>query len=263
MKIIYFLPAFLLFQFFATPIVACSFSPKSFCSGSADLENNIIIAGEIIGVDNDGIDVRVFQWFKGNATSDTIRVWDGTDFDCNGFFSMAAGDLGGVGDSVLLNLPVIDSIENTWDVIGEYRRPGYIQYTRSLRLEGDTLFGFINGLPLGSSQNLYKVSYDTFLDAWNNDDCPKLILSSSEVSLKKEDIRVINPFHQTLNIQIDSKIQSNNKLDLFSMTGQLIKSKTSKEHSISWKVPGLRSGIYLLRITSEDKVVLSFKVMKQ
>lgn len=263
MKITYLLLAFLLFQFITAPTVACSFSPKSFCSGSADLENNIIIAGEIIGVDNDGIDVRVFQWFKGNSTSDTIRVWDGTDFDCNGFFSMAAGDLGGVGDSALLNLPVIDSIENAWDVIGDYRRPGYIQYTRSLRLEGDTLFGFINGIPLGSSQNLYKVSYETFLDAWNNDDCPKLILSSNEASLKKEDIRVINPFFQTLHIQINKKIQSNNKVDLFSMTGQLIKSETSNEQSISWNVSGLRSEIYILRIMSEDKVVYSFKVIKQ
>ena len=85
---------------------ACSWIPTSFCETSNDRPDDVVISGKIIGVDDDGIDVAVIHVLKGTESSEVIRIWDGTDFDCNGLFSMAASALGDVDDTIIVVMPL-------------------------------------------------------------------------------------------------------------------------------------------------------------
>ena len=93
---------FVLFSFLQAGI-CCSVVPISFCESSERFDSSVILSGVILSEDIDGIDLEVMEVFRGLEMRSTIRIWDGTDFDCNGGWSMSASDLGEVGDSLVFN----------------------------------------------------------------------------------------------------------------------------------------------------------------
>lgn len=105
---------------------SCSWGQISFCNTVQhfdSLQNITIVSGVVTSADNDGVDFEVKEVLGGVESRTTLRIWDGTDFDCNGLHSMAANDFLKVGDSLVIMLPMIDDIENPWDQIGDYRMP--------------------------------------------------------------------------------------------------------------------------------------------
>lgn len=75
-----FLPA--LFLLPALQVGACTFFPEPFCATLEAFPERVILTGEIIAVDTTGITVAVLEVIRGQEERDTIRIWDGTDFDC-------------------------------------------------------------------------------------------------------------------------------------------------------------------------------------
>jgi len=96
----------------AASVMACSVIPSSFCYEADRAPDEVIVSGTITGVDADGIDFEIRDVIRGTESRAVIRIWDGTDGYCNGVISMAADEIGAVGESFVLLLPVIDSLEN-------------------------------------------------------------------------------------------------------------------------------------------------------
>src|SRR5688572_14853560 len=129
------------FAFITTKVFACSVLSTAFCTEATHYK--LVIKGKIINSVSHGIRIQVLHVLKGIEPRDTITIWDGTDFDCNGLVSMAASGMGITGDTILTMLPQIDSIANNWDVIGDYRRPYNFGPTTELKIINDTIVGFI------------------------------------------------------------------------------------------------------------------------
>ncbi len=176
----------ILILFYSETAHACSYVPWSFCHTCDQFQLNPVISGIITDTVSHGIRLSVIGVFRGLEQRDTITIWDGTDFDCNGPFSMAAKGLGHIygedttiiGDTVIVVLPAIDSIENTWDVIGDYRRPDYFGYEPAMWVKDDTIRGYISGPHYASLPfAVFKMDYSSFKAHWfsNNLTCSDLV----------------------------------------------------------------------------------------
>lgn len=83
-----------------------------------------IVFGKITSVEAQYSELETIQSLEsGNVVSDTIRIWDDNDFECNGPFPLGSEALGSLGDTVLIIAPKITSQKNSWDVVGDYRMP--------------------------------------------------------------------------------------------------------------------------------------------
>ncbi|HKK79844.1 MAG TPA: hypothetical protein VJ933_09450, partial [Phaeodactylibacter sp.] len=97
---------------------ACTFFTESFCHTLGEFPQRDIFTATITASDEDGITVAVLDRIRGEGIPDTVRIWDGTDWECNGTFSLAAALIGEVGETYILMADKITTIENDWDVIG-------------------------------------------------------------------------------------------------------------------------------------------------
>lgn len=160
---------------------ACScYEWYSFCATTTELENDLILCGKIIQSDSLFIRLQVIDIFKGEDERDTITIWNGTDFDCNGLVSMRANGLGLLNDTIIVVLPriTLETLENSWDVIDDYRTPLPLCFNPVLQVKGDTIIGDINNS--GNTQpdwHFTKIEYNNFKNLWSNGqiDCSTLI----------------------------------------------------------------------------------------
>jgi hypothetical protein len=113
------------------------------CHNKYDLTASCVVADTF----PHGISLKVLHVFNGSETKDTIKVWD-----LGGPYSMCYDSLSEpgrwadiIGDTLLFALPKIDTIKNSWDVIGDYITPGFNCDAWALRVENDTVFGHISG----------------------------------------------------------------------------------------------------------------------
>ena len=148
---------------------ACSWTPKSFCESLTNYDahhpSNIVVSGIVVGADEDGADLEIIEVLKGIETRSVIRIWDGTDFDCNGPFSMAAADFLTEGDQVIIILPEIMEIENSWEQLGDYRLPDVWLLNPLLKVENGEITGFIHGSAYsGSDLWLTSLGYNYFVN---------------------------------------------------------------------------------------------------
>ena len=171
-------------------IIGCEYIPLSFCETTSLRKNDYVMTGRIIDTIEHGIRFKVINVLKGIESRDTINIWDGTDFDCNGPFSMKAKGLGEINDTIIVILPKIDSVKNLWDVTGDFRRPDYFGYTPDLKVSNDTVYGYINGR-ISAPAGLYTIRYyyPDFIDYWqlHNNDCQLFGINNAN-NLSKETI---------------------------------------------------------------------------
>ena len=220
---------------YAEKALGCSCNKVvTFCEATSGTENDLIVSGEITYVDSIKLRLKIIDIFKGEETSDTITIWAGTDFDCNGVFSMSTIDLGQIGDSVVIILPRIVStnIENDWDVVGDYRRPYYFCISPNLRLENDSVRGEIkDNWPMPSTM-ISKISYDFFKSLWYNGtiDCGTLTgvpqIESKEVDYSIINGRITIDNHENLDLLINIYDQTGRRL--FSLKSNSIKIVTDQ-----------------------------------
>lgn len=150
---------------FQTDSYSCSWEETSFCKTLDIFEtwhpSLIVVSGVISGSDDDGVDLEVIELLAGVESRTTLRIWDGTDIDCNGLHPMSASFFLNEGDSLVIMLPLLDSIENTWDVLGDYRMPQPYGTSPFLKISE----GQVTGLILGNyfqGQQIRELDYNYF-----------------------------------------------------------------------------------------------------
>jgi hypothetical protein len=245
---------------------ACSFPTDSFCRTLEKFSDRDIFTGEIIASDEDGITVVVLDRIRGTGIPDTVRIWDGTDFECNGIFSLAAALIGEEGETYVLMADKITVIENDWDVIGDYRWVDPYRYTPKLKLEGELVKGFIRGLSGAPPEYiLNEMTYDRLRDELiASGNCANLVSTEEAASLKK-DIIIPTPFSDYLDVILPEGL-SYNYLRLYSLQGQLLReerwTKGVAEGSPRLATYDLANGVYLLAAGYNNTEVMMKKVVK-
>jgi len=111
---------------------ACFFI-ATFCSEATLVNNERIVVGTITSSSTNSVDFNIINVLYGTENNTTITIWDGATIECTGYWPNNANDMGNIGDTILCLIEPITAIENSWDVIGDYRRPsllgGYALYT--------------------------------------------------------------------------------------------------------------------------------------
>ncbi|HQW02270.1 MAG TPA: T9SS type A sorting domain-containing protein [Saprospiraceae bacterium] len=233
---------------------ACSFLTDPFCTTLALLTENLVLTGVIVGVDDTGIDIEVLEILRGEESRDTIRIWDGTDFDCNGPWSMAAADIGAVNDTIIIILPKITSIENVWDVPGDYRRPDPYLQTSHLTIRQGNAKGFIAGDTSAPPEyNLWSIDYNHLTSTIIAEgECPFIILAAEEAKAASS-ITVYNPVDDVIRVQVDYPVH-NGYVTLYSMNGYpIIKKEISGERDLKLECEDLPAGMYLLEVYTRER----------
>jgi hypothetical protein len=226
---------------------ACSYIPISFCETNNSRPNDIVICGKIFQIDSDGIDIEVIDVLKGVEHRDTIRVWDGTDFECTGLWSMAASNLGFLNDTVIVILPLIDSIENTWDMIGDYRSPDYFGYITTLNVTNNTVSGYINDI-----WNTSHIPYDDFKNNWLNsiNECSNWLGINEEVQDQKSIVIYPNPssdFIQIDNLKTEGNYKIYNIMGVLAFEGYI-----GKNDQIN--IQTLKKGLYFIQFKNRNGI---------
>ncbi|MEM8910046.1 MAG: T9SS type A sorting domain-containing protein [Bacteroidota bacterium] len=255
------IPGFLLWITF--PALACTFNPISFCETPAYHPEHLVLSGQIVAKDDDGIDLKVLSIFRGVEQRDTIRIWDGTDFDCNGFFSMAASLLGAINDSVVLILPKIETIENTWDVLGDYRRPAFTDHTTLLHIKNGMLSGFIKGSSFAPpAHRLTNMEYTEFVNAWDSEDhCDNIVLSTEQLAAEAISVIYNNPVQTTLELRFNQN-PSLKTIEVFSLQGIKQKALNTRDETLVVDFSNLASGVYWVRILGPNQPMTWLKILK-
>ncbi len=257
----YQLPFLLLFFTFVYNIsFACSFKQEPFCVTLDKRVDDLVVAGIISAVDDDGINLEVLEVLRGEEDRTNIRIWDGTDFDCNGLFSMAAADLGNISDTIVIILPLIDSLENSWEVIGDYRRPDPYVTATSLFVQDGNVNGFIWGL-LGGDENLFIFPYDKFVANFlETSDC-SITLDAEEI-FQLGNISVTNPMRDRISLHSTEKLRMAN-LYLVDLQGQVhLSAQVNQSYYWQENTDQLPSGVYFLRVQEANYPPRVFKLIK-
>lgn len=249
--------------------LACSCYPwYSFCHTVTHLSNDLILSGEITYIDTTKARLKIIDVFKGTETNDTITIWAGTGYDCNGWMSMAT-NFGEQGDTIVIILPKITSsnIENVWDVVGDYRRPDWFCLTPILKLQNDTVF--IGGAGIHSNSNpppywsTKQMKYIDFLALWTNEniDCSTLIGIEEKEHLQPLNL-FPNPSGDKINVELPpgaGVIKAVSMMDVAASTS-LVPRPASPFTAID--ISHLPPGIYFVVVETE-KGVFRQKLVKQ
>ncbi|MEO1713748.1 MAG: T9SS type A sorting domain-containing protein [Bacteroidota bacterium] len=246
-----------------SPLWACSFSPDSFCQTINQFSDYHILAGTIIAADETGIDFEILEVVRGTEDRAVVRIWDGTDFDCNGPWSMAANEIGAVGESYVLILPLIEELENTWDVLGDYRRLHPYAYETDLYLEDGIAYGLVEGFAIAPPEmNIQQVALQTLIDELaESGDCSGFV-STTAVS-KETNILVPNPFSETLQVQFGGDY-AEMQVRVYSITGQVLHSSVLLANDLlELPTQHWQAGLYVLELVAENRLVERKKLIKQ
>lgn len=238
--------------------MACSFVPCPFCEILNEKPDDVILMGKISAIDDDGINLEVMEILRGEETRETVRIWDGTDFDCNGWHSMAADFMGQIGDTIVVILPKITEVENVWDVIGDYRRPFPYGSTPQLQFVSGLVKGFIHGDPFAPfEENTYEVEYSALKENFN--DCSLL------VDIEKVDgnlgVQINNPINTELIIRSDN-MNEPLSIKVYSLGGKEIVRRDMYSNVANIDMMNIPEGMYLLKIEKRGKAILTKKILK-
>lgn len=218
-----------------TALLACSFIPSPFCATASDFPNAVIVRGKIVAKFPNGIDLQVLNTYRGDlATQSTITIWDGPDIDCNGTFTAHATDLGALDSTVLLLLPQIDSLELSWDVIGDYRcLTNFFIYTHALPQIGNDIVGDING----GWQSLPVANLTAVLSQCTND-------INTHVQSPSNALPVMNISYFNHQLQLQAAIPDAT-LALYTISGQKVYQQAVNSQQLAYPLPALSSGMYI------------------
>jgi len=232
---------------------ACSGFPKSFCFIKATRTGHHAICGVISSSISHGINLKVIDVLSGIETRSVVTIWDGTDFDCNGNISMKSNLLGQVGDTIIVITPIIGGVpQNTWDVAGDYRMPYYLFETAWLKVNKDTVRGYIAG---AANTPLVKYDYTSFKNYLlnHNNDC--LALNINEIFKNEIEINLKHGY-------ISNNSPSNNlfSISIYTIDGRIVlQAILSKGQEV--KYDHLPSGLYLLAARKDTEIQITRKII--
>jgi hypothetical protein len=232
-----------------------------FCYHNQHNQNDIVISGLIIDTTAHSIRLKVIDVLRGVELRDTITIWDGTDFDCNGLVSMKSTGLGHPGSSIITIIPRIHTAENNWDVIGDYRRPEHLCTASTVYLRNDTVYGFINGSIYSHdpmNEWTMETNYPDFKAEFNLNSGSCSLLSIDDPS-SMEEISIIQRSNERVDIHLVK--QDNYHVDLLSLMGQNVESH-SFHNDLNIDLSEFDPGIYILVLKNNTEVIATKKVYR-
>lgn len=228
---------------------ACTWNPQPFCN-SVD-SSHTLIYGRIVDTIPHGTRVEVLNVYRGVETRDTVTVWNAMYF-CMETVEVSLGNYG-IGNSVFFIMPKVDSSEYGWDIVGDYIMNVLEEKELVLRLDGDTVLGFISGTNLAPplfQYNVYAYHLDGF-KAWLDSagSCNDLItVSINEVSAFDAVAVYPNPTNDYVAIK---NLPMGATVELLSLNGQHISTIEANAEHIS--TSHLAAGTYLLKINYQGE----------
>jgi hypothetical protein len=237
--------------------MACSIDPSQqyFCRYGQYTDYSII-RGEIVKEINQGIRIKVFEVYRGPATSEVITVWDDADFDCNGtLFFGDATNMGRVGETVLVYIQEITEVNNSWEKLGDYRNiyvyiNNFPTHRINLVQKGNKIKGPI-------TEGLWSVSVDkiagTLRECIGESVYEKPIYISGDGSMNLYP----NPARDDLFIAGSGEAAD---VQIFNLSGQLVVKKTIFIAEEGINVESLSPGVYIC-VAEIDGVISRKKFM--
>lgn len=242
--------------------LACTILPAPFCVTLDSFPTHALVLGTIEAIDGDGLDLAVLDVVRGTETRSAIRVWDGTDFDCNGPFSLAASTIGAVGDTVLINLPRIAAPENPWDVVGDYRRPDPYHFVTELTVRGDSLRGYVGADPAAAPREAYQTT--AFLDALRaGGDCAAISSTDEATDLGlATGFSLANPIGDRLEVRFPSA-RPRVAVALYDARGRRVAYREEAgAFAVAVAVAHLPAGVYVLELRTPGRAPAVRRVVK-
>lgn len=242
----------------------CTFTPETFCKSIEIYSENLIVSGKIIAKDSDGIDLEVIEVLRGNESKSIIRIWDGTDFDCNGIWNMSCETIGELNDEIIISLPQIVEKENAWDVIGDYRRPNPYTHITELKVSDGKVYGLIKGDASSPDEhNLLEIEYNIFQSAIiDKGDCQLLSSTIDNDELFKQ-ISITNPFNSEIYIT-NVNPKEILEVNLYTVLGERVFNKSINDVSeLRFDIFDQSSNLYFLEIVFESGIRRSFPTIRQ
>lgn len=220
-------------------------------------EDDFIFGGEIILEGNEFIQIKILDQFRGIEQRDVITIWSGTDFECNGPWSMSANSFGNIGDTILVTTRLIETIENTWDIICDYRRSHYC-FLSSATGAPDWVWAESNGTTM---------TYEIFRERWNNQD---LEFCDNYESVKEGctsqtsiELNILpNPTFGKLSIIISSILEKDYALNIFDASGKWILTQENLKTTNELELGPFPVGVYFVSILEKGKVIKTKRVIK-
>ena len=223
-------------------VYSCSVAFRSFCETVTS--GNVVVRCVMIDSVQHGRRFKVLDVIKGTENRDTITVWNGTDFDCNGPWSLSAEYMGNIGDTLLAALTVVDTVREAWQVLGNYVRTYNFGYTPELHYSNDTLTGIVAGSYFAPPQYaLLQIAYSDFLQFWNShaQSCYQLL----DINETPSNALHFYPNPAEDNIYLNQSLQ-NIQYALHSLTGAVV--KTGCVYGSAINVANVASGVYFLQL---------------
>ena len=230
---------------------ACSIYPDTFCESLVERNSDHVFLGVILSIDNQGLHLSVLEVLRGSESRDTIRVWNGRDFDCNGNWSMAVNTMGSVGDTIISMLPMIQYKENRWDVIGDYRRPNPYTNTTELRYRAGRALGFIQVTDPPFPQTVRSMNYQRLRDSLINFGACRAMTNSASEPLSA-DIQVSNPVTERAFLH-GSYTWTRLSVELYNADGKFLLSQKLEASERSFDTSSLPAGVYHIVLIADDK----------
>jgi hypothetical protein len=232
--------------------IACSGPQKPLCLVKALRIGDNLICGVISAKSGHSLEINVIDVLYGVETRSAITVWDGTDFICTGTISMKVTDMGNVGDTIISVLPLISSVpQNTWDVVGDYRRPYSLFETAWVMVKNDSVRGYIAG---SNSAPLVKYAYSGFKSYWISHSNECLTLSVKESIFEKIDVLLFEN-RITIRSVSDERFSAN----LYSIDGRPIQ-ELAPAKQLDINCSNLPDGIYILTLRNDVGAFLTKKI---
>ena len=231
--------------------LACSFPVYDFCQSIDTFPDRNILTGHITQLDSNGINLEVLHVLRGEETRTNVRIWDRQNWQCNGPFHMSAEVFVNLGDTIIMMLPRIDSIQETWDVVGDYAWPRLHFFESLYEVHNDELFigehNFLGGLSYPTS-----INYSFFVNAWLDNHACDRIVDTQDLTKTQKLTLYPNPALDEINI-----VGHNNErpisYTLFDIAGKHISSNVSKTGGQDIPIAHLRPGVYFIRLEGENQ----------
>lgn len=159
------------------------------------------------------------------------------------------------GDSVFVNYPIVIIVDGTGDTIANINSLFYFFG----HLPGDTLVHTIpttiDSIPTGFTGTVY---YDDPMDSIAP--CAYSYPMSCTVGINEIASQTSfniypNPANTTINIDLSELKNSTSTINMYDITGKIVKTISTTEKTLSIDRGDLRSGIYFVQVIVDDKVL--------
>ena len=216
-----------------------------FCTAVDDYPEGSVFVGRITEQNQDGLQLDLIEVLRGDQSLTTVQVWDGTDIDCNGLFFMNTQQYGEPGDTVICLVETIDTIANSWEVLGDYRRPSSLNHGTFLRV----------------TEGLVEQdrSFEQFVEDWYNGNCSTLV-SASETPKHLAPIVYPNPCGAILIFENTTfQYQS---YSIYDWSGRYLKGGPLKAETNTLDVTLLGNGLHVLKLEMENGSITTSAFIK-